>query len=116
MLPRAGNIPTRCWRPQARRTFSKEAWKRTATRSAPGLHLGLFQGAHGAGNSGICWTLPLTGKGVVDRIVTDLDVMDAEDDGLHINELAPGMTKAFVQSKTEVALWLIRQLVLVTRC
>jgi len=49
-------------------------------------------------------TLPLTGKGVVDRIITDLAVMDVTPEGLKIIELAPGVTREFVQSKTGVTL------------
>jgi 3-oxoacid CoA-transferase subunit B len=49
-------------------------------------------------------TLPLTGLGVVDRIITDLAVMDVVPEGLKIIELAPGVTREFVQSKTGVTL------------
>ena len=48
--------------------------------------------------------LPLTGVGVVDRIITDLAVMDVTPEGLKIIELAPGVTREFVQSKTGVTL------------
>ena len=51
----------------------------------------------------IC-TLPLTGLGVVDRIITDLAVMDVTDTGLKVVELASGVTMEELQSKTGVKL------------
>ena len=49
-------------------------------------------------------TLPLTGVGVVDRVITDLAVMDVTPEGLKVIELAPGVTPEFIQSKTGVTL------------
>ena len=49
-------------------------------------------------------TLPLTGVGVVDRIITDLAVMDVVPEGLKVIALAPGVTREFLQSKTGVTL------------
>jgi 3-oxoacid CoA-transferase subunit B len=49
-------------------------------------------------------TLPLTGVGVVDRIITDLGVMDVTPHGLKLVELADGVSREFIQSKTGVPL------------
>lgn len=49
-------------------------------------------------------TLPLTGKGVVDRIITDLCVFDVVEGGLKLIELAPGITKEEITEKTEATL------------
>jgi 3-oxoacid CoA-transferase subunit B len=44
--------------------------------------------------------LPYTGRGVVNRIITDLAVLDITDDGLHLVELADGVTFDELQEKT----------------
>ena len=49
-------------------------------------------------------TLPLTGKSVVDRIITDLCVMDVVEGGLKVIELAADVSMDEVRSKTEAAL------------
>jgi 3-oxoacid CoA-transferase subunit B len=49
-------------------------------------------------------TLPLTGAGVVNTIVTELAYIDVTPDGLVLKELAPGTTTEAVQRLTEAAL------------
>jgi 3-oxoacid CoA-transferase subunit B len=49
-------------------------------------------------------TLPLTGKGVVNRVITDLAVMDITPQGWQVQERAPGVSFDFLQSQTGVPL------------
>lgn len=49
-------------------------------------------------------TLPLTGVGVVDMVITDLGVMEVTPEGIKVLELAPEVTPEFIQSKTGVKL------------
>ena len=46
-------------------------------------------------------TLPLTGQGVVDMIITNLGVLEVEHKGLHIVECAPGVTREEIIAATE---------------
>ena len=46
-------------------------------------------------------SLPYTGRGVVERIITDLCVLDITDEGLRLVELAPDVTLDEVREKTE---------------
>ena len=49
-------------------------------------------------------TLPLTGKGEVDRIITNLGVLDVTDNGLKVVELAPDVTQEQIKAATEATL------------
>jgi 3-oxoadipate CoA-transferase beta subunit len=45
-------------------------------------------------------TFPLTGLGVVDRIYTDLAVIDVVDEGFQVVELSPGVSFEYVKERT----------------
>lgn len=45
-------------------------------------------------------TYPLTGPGVVDRVYTDLAVIDIGPGGFHVKELAPGVDPDYVRART----------------
>ena len=49
-------------------------------------------------------TLPLTGVGVVNRIITDMAVLDVTPQGLKVVEIASGVTREELQAKTGVPL------------
>ena len=46
-------------------------------------------------------TYPLTGKGVVSRVYSDLAVIDITPQGLLVREMAPGVTLEYLQERTE---------------
>lgn len=46
-------------------------------------------------------TLPYTGRACVQRVVTDLCVLDITDEGFRLVELAPGVTLEEVRAKTD---------------
>jgi 3-oxoacid CoA-transferase subunit B len=48
-------------------------------------------------------TLPLTGAGVVNRVITDLCVLDVAHSGFEVIELAPGVTREEVERRTEAS-------------
>lgn len=56
-------------------------------------------------------SLPLTGRRVVNRVITDLCVLDITASGLRLIELAPGVTLADVQARTEAEIQLTAELV-----
>lgn len=49
-------------------------------------------------------TYPLTGKGIVNRIYTNLAILDVTDNGLYVKEMAHGVDLAFLQKNTEAEL------------
>jgi|TARA_B110000438_G_scaffold12841_1_gene12459 3-oxoacid CoA-transferase subunit B len=49
-------------------------------------------------------SLPLTGQGVVDRVITNLGVFDIVEGGLRVAELAPEITMDEVHAKTEASI------------
>ena len=49
-------------------------------------------------------TLPLTGVGVIDMVITDMGVMEVTPDGLKLLELAPGVTLEEIQANTAAKL------------
>jgi 3-oxoacid CoA-transferase subunit B len=55
--------------------------------------------------------LPLTGRRVVHRIITDLATMDVTADGLVLREVAPGVSAREVQERTEPTLKVVPELV-----
>ena len=65
----------------------------------------LMSHANKAGESKVLreCTLPLTGAGVVDRIITDLGVLDVVEGGLRIVECAPDVSRDEIAAATEAA-------------
>jgi 3-oxoacid CoA-transferase subunit B len=49
-------------------------------------------------------SLPLTGKAVVDRIITNLGVFDVVEGGLKVVEIAPGVTRDDINKQTQAKL------------
>jgi 3-oxoacid CoA-transferase subunit B len=48
-------------------------------------------------------SFPLTGKQVVDRVITELGVFDIDQSGMYLVKLAPGITVDEIKAKTEAA-------------
>ncbi len=49
-------------------------------------------------------SFPLTGKGIVDRIYTNLAIIEVTGDGLKVREMAPGISFEYLQEQTEPTL------------
>ena len=45
-------------------------------------------------------TFPLTGKGIVESIYTDLAIIDVKKDGLYVREMAPNVDFEYLQERT----------------
>jgi 3-oxoacid CoA-transferase subunit B len=54
-------------------------------------------------------SLPLTGKGVVNRIITDRAVIDVTEEGLKLIEVASGYTIEDIKASTEPTLIITNQ-------
>jgi 3-oxoadipate CoA-transferase beta subunit len=50
-------------------------------------------------------TFPLTGKQVVERIYTNLAILDVKKEGLNVREMAPGVEFDFLQEHTGATLY-----------
>ncbi|MFP7199981.1 3-oxoacid CoA-transferase subunit B [Lysinibacillus halotolerans] len=55
-------------------------------------------------------TLPLTGQGVVDRLITDLGVFDFTEEGMVLVETAPGVTLEEIKNNTEASFLIAKDL------
>ena len=49
-------------------------------------------------------SFPLTGKGIVDRIYSNLAVLDRQESGFKVRELAPGVSFEYLQERSEPTL------------
>jgi 3-oxoadipate CoA-transferase beta subunit len=47
---------------------------------------------------------PLTAKGVVQRVYTDIAVLEVTPDGFAVLDMVPGLTREMLQSRTEAPL------------
>jgi len=57
-------------------------------------------------------TLPLTGAGVVDRVITELGVFDITPTGVVLVDVAPGVTLEEIRAKTEAVVTVHADLVI----